>query len=132
MYYNFIGAALNLGLNLLFIPKYGYIAAAATTFIACIANLVMVITMSRRFLVWQFPFKSLGKIASASGVMGIIVYYLSSNFTSLNLVNLILGIIVGVVVYSVMLFLLREFKPSEIQVLLDLKRQFFHNKENIS
>ena len=132
MYYNLIGAALNLGLNLLLIPKYGYIAAAATTFIACIANLVMIIAISRHFLVWQFPFKSFGKIASASGVMGIIVYHLSSNLTSSNLVNLILGIIVGVVVYSLMLFLLCEFKPSEIQALLDLKRHFFHNKENIS
>lgn len=132
MYYNLIGAALNLGLNLLLIPKYGYIAAAATTFIACIANLAMVIAISRRFLVWHFPFKPLGKIASASGVMGIIVYHLSNNLTYSNLVNLILGIIVGVVVYSLMLFLLRELKPSEIYVLLDLKRQFFHNKENIS
>ncbi len=132
MYYNLIGAALNLTLNLLLIPKYGYIAAAATTFIACMASLVMVIVMSRRFLVWQFPFKSLGKITSASGVMGIIVYYLISNLTSSNLVNLILGIIVGILVYSSMLLLLREFKPSEIQVILDLKRQIFHSKENIS
>jgi len=49
------------------------------------------------------------------------VYHIGSSLTSSTLLNLILGIVVGIIVYSLMLFLLREFKPSEIQTLLDLK-----------
>lgn len=115
MYYNLIGAGTNLGLNFLLIPKYGYIAAAATTFVACAANLVMVIAMSRQFLVWHFPFKSLGKIAVASGVMSTVVYLLGNSLTASNPINLIVGICTGAVVYFVMLFLLHEPEPEEIR-----------------
>jgi len=127
-----LSGILNLGLNFLLIPRYGYVAAALTTLISYAFLLFLMITMSRRFFVWEFPFKSLAKATFASGVMGIVVYHIGNNLTSSNLLNLILDIVTGVVVYSLMLFLLREFKPNEIQALLDLKRQFFHNKENIS
>lgn len=61
------------------------------------------------------------KITCASSVMGIVVYHIDNSLTSSTLLNLILGIVVGVVIYSLMLFLFQEFKPSEIQALLDLK-----------
>jgi len=113
MYCVIISGLLNLGLNFLLIPKYGYIAAALTTLISY----------------WEFPFKSLEKSVCASGVMGIVVYYIGNSLTSSTLLNLILGIVVGVVVYLLMLFLLREFKPSEIQAVLDLKNQIFARKK---
>lgn len=124
MYYNLIGGGLNLGLNFLLIPKYGYIAAAATTFVACAANLVMVIAMSRHFLVWQFPFKSLGRAACASIVMGIMVYYLSIGFSSSNMINLMVSISAGAVAYFMILLLLRELQPEEIRELQTLKSNF--------
>lgn len=121
---------LNLGLNFLLVPRYGYIAAAWTTLISYAFFLVLQILLSRRFFVWEFPFKSLAKIICASTIMGIIVYYIGNSLTSSTLLNLILSIIAGVVVYLIMLFLLREFKPSEIQAVLDLKRQFFTKKNS--
>lgn len=122
MYSLIISGLLNLGLNFLFIPKYGYMAAATTTLISYAFLLLLTIIISRRFFVWEFPFKSLVKAACSSAIMGIGVYHIGSSLTSSTLLNLILGIVVGVVVYSLMLFLLREFKSSEIQALLDLKR----------
>lgn len=111
----FVMAALNLGLNILLIPKYGYMAAAVTTFIAFAVDLIMKIFISRHFLVWQFPFKSLGRIAAASAGMGIAVYYIGSGLTTSNLINLIVGICVGAIIYFAMLFLLREFQTDEIE-----------------
>lgn len=61
--------------------------------------------------------------------MGIVVYCIGNSLTSSTLLNLILGIIVGIAVYSLMLFLLREFKPSEIQAVIDLKNQIFAKKK---
>jgi len=116
-----LSGILNLGLNFLLIPKYGYIAAAFTTLISYAFLLFLMIIVSRRFFVWEFPFKSLAKTMCASSIMGIAVYHIGNSLTSSTLLNLILGIVVGVVVYSLMLFLMREFKPSEIQALLDLK-----------
>jgi len=116
---------LNLGLNFLLIPQYGYMAAAFTTLISYAFLLFLMIIVSRRFFVWEFPFKPLAKVMCASSVMGIVVYHIGNSLTSSSLMNLTLGIVVGVAVYSLMLFLLREFKPSEIQVLLDLKRKIW-------
>lgn len=46
--------------------------------------------------------------------MEIGVYYIGNSLTSSTLLNLISGIIIGVLVYSSMLFLLREFNQKEI------------------
>lgn len=116
-----LSGILNLGLNFLLVPKYGYVAAAFTTLISYTLFLFLMIIVSRRFFAWEFPFKSLVKTMCASSVMGIAVYHIGNSLTSSTLLNLILGIVVGVVIYSLMLFLFREFKPSEIQALLDLK-----------
>ena len=112
---------LNLGLNFIYIPKYGYMAAAATTFVSYAFLLLSVIFVSRRFFVWVFPFKSLGKISCASIVMGVVVYYIGNSLTSSVLINLVLGILVGIVVYVVMLLLLQEPQKEEIQELQEIK-----------
>lgn len=114
---------LNVVLNFLFIPKYGYMAAAVTTLAAYAFALLSAIFVSRRFFVWVFPFKSLAKSVCASGVMGIIVYYIGNSLALSTLFNLILGIIIGVVVYSLMLFLLREPRKEEIEELLAIRKR---------
>ena len=108
-------AILNLGLNFLFIPKYGYMAAALTTFIAFAVNMIVAIIISRHLLVWVFPFKSLVKIAIASAVMGMGIHYLVNHLISSNLLNLIVGVCSGIVIYFVMLILLCEFQHEEIE-----------------
>ncbi len=110
-------ALLNIGLNFLFIPKYGYMAAAVTTLVSYAFMLLIVALISRRFFIWKFPFKSLGKAALASAIMGAAVYPVGTGLTSSILINLILGICVGVVIYLVMLILLREPRKEEIQEL---------------
>mgnify|MGYP001033400402 CR=1 FL=1 len=109
---------LNLLLNILFIPSYGYFAAAVTTLISYAFLLFLMIILSRRFFVWKFPFRSLIKVIGASGVMGIFVYYVGNNLTSSVAINLILAIFIGLLVYFLMLFLLREFSQSGIHELI--------------
>lgn len=129
MYSIVASGLLNLGLNFLLIPEYGYVAAATTTLISYAFLLLLMIVLSRHLFIWEFPSNSLAKVACASGVMGIVVYYIGNSLTSSTLLNLILGVVIGVVVYLVMLFLLREFKPSEIQAVLELKNQIFARKK---
>ena len=116
-----VSGLLNIGLNFLLVPRYGYMAAAATTLASYVFLLMLMIITSRRFFVWEFPFKSLAKTACASGAMGIVVYYLGKSLISSTLISLILGICVGGVIYVLILFLLREFQQDEIQVLHALK-----------
>jgi O-antigen/teichoic acid export membrane protein len=120
---------LNLALNFLFIPKYGYMAAAITTFISYVFLLLSMIVLSRKLFIWQFPFNSLMKAICASIVMGLVVYPIGNSLTSSILINLVLAVFAGIIVYSLTLFLLREIKPSEIQALKDLKNQFFIRKK---
>ena len=108
---------LNLALNFLFVPKYGYVAAAATTLFGYAVLLILMIIVSRRVFIWKFPFKSLEKITCASVVMGAVIYPMGNSLTSSTLLNLIVGICVGTVVYLLLLFLLREIQEEEIQEL---------------
>ena len=114
---------LNLGLNFLLVPQYGYRAAAATTLISYVFLLLLMVVISRRLFIWEFPFRSLAKATYASVIMGMVVYYVGNSLTSSVLVNLILGICVGATVYFLMLLLLREFSKEEIQMFHLLKQR---------
>lgn len=118
-----LSGILNLGLNFLLVPKYGYIAAAFTTLISYAFLLFLMIIVSRRFFVWEFPFKSLVTISSASAIMGVVVYYIGNSLTSSTSLNLVLGICLGIVIYFVMLLLLREPQKEEIQALHNLRNR---------
>ena len=111
---------LNIGLNFLLIPKYGYLAAAITTLIAYAFYLILNIAVSIRFFIWEFPFKSLGRIVSASCVMGMVVYYIGNSLTSSAIINLPIGICIGTVIYFFMLFVLGEIRHEEIRSLREL------------
>lgn len=108
---------LNLGLNFLLVPRYGYLAAALTTLISYVFLLLLMIVTSRRLFIWKFPFKSLAKVTCASTIMGVIVYYIGNSLTPSTSINLFLAICIGTVVYTLMLFLLREPKREEIEEL---------------
>jgi len=122
-----ISGLVNLALNIILIPTYGYFAAAVTTFVSYVFLLILIIIISRKFFIWEFPFKSLGRTIISSTVMGVSVYYIGNNLTSFLSLNLIIGILGGVFIYSVLLILLGELKGRESQVLLRFikKEKFF-------
>ena len=120
-----IVALLNVGLNFLLVPRYGYMAAAMTTLIAYGFYFFLMVIVSRRFLTWEFPFEFLGKAVGASAMMGIAVYLLSSHLPASPWVNLLVTIGVGVITYFAVLFLLRGFQSDEIETVLAwVKRTF--------
>ena len=118
-----VAGLLNLGLNFWLIPIFGYVAAAITTLIGYVFLLVSMIIISRKYFVFDFPFKSLFNATFASLVMAGIVYPIGNRLTSYAIVNLILGIIVGVLVYSIMIFLLKEPRENEIQALRSISNR---------
>lgn len=111
-----IAGCINLGLNFLFIPKYGYIAAAVTTLVSYGVLLLLTIIFSRRFFSWQFPFSSLINAIWASAIMGMVVYFIGDRLTSSTLINLILSICLAGLIYFALLFLLQEIRPKEKEV----------------
>lgn len=106
---------LNVVLNLLFVPRYGYFAAAITTLASYVAMLLLTIWFSSRVFVWRFPWKSLLNVSLASGVMAVVVRAIEISLQLGELNTLILCTGAGAAVYGIVLFALREFSPEELR-----------------
>lgn len=105
---------INMILNVILIPIYGYMAAAVTTLVCYAILLILMIIASRRFFVWDFPFKSLIKAICASGIMGLLLYYISYRLNFHGTFNLALSVLLGVLSYTILLILFREITLSSL------------------
>lgn len=112
-----VGGIFNLGLNLVFVPKNGYLAAAITTLISYIATALFTCFFAVRYFKWHFPVKSLIKIISSSLIMGILVYFLNIKPSFLHIIS---SICIGMLVYVALLFLLKETNNNEIKALFKI------------
>ena len=115
---------LNVVLNFLLVPRYGYMAAAVTTLVSYAFLLTTMIIVSRRYFVWEFPVKSLVRVTIASAIMGAVVYLFSRSLSFSPLVNLTVNVPLGVGVYLSVLLLLGEMQASEKQVLKELYQRY--------
>lgn len=120
-----IATVANLGLNFIFVPKYGYVAAAITTLICYALMLFLRIYFSRKFFVWKFPFQSLLKCVLASIIMGGGIYFLAHNLYFPVITNLILGILFGTIFYFLLLFLFKEIQAEEKEVIKNFVKAKF-------
>jgi len=111
---------LNLVLNFLLIPKYGYMAAAITTLFSYVVLFLLMCIFSRRFFVWDFPYKSLIRVCFSSLVMGGAVYFINIILNFNTITNLFLSVLTGFFVYFFMLFVFREPTSKEKQILSKL------------
>jgi O-antigen/teichoic acid export membrane protein len=110
-----IGAGLlNIVLNILFIPAYGYFAAAVTTLVSYAAHLWLTIWFARRVFTWSFPWRSLAHVAIASGVMAVAVHFAANVVGLAPVVELLVCALVGMAIYGVVLLVLREFSQHEL------------------
>jgi O-antigen/teichoic acid export membrane protein len=117
MYSIMFSGLLNVILNIIFVPKYGYMAAAVTTLISYFLFFMLVVIISRRYYVWKFPLLSLLRVMIAAGVMGILVGLLHNFMPFPTIINLFINVIMGIIIYCVMLIALHEVKTEELQML---------------
>ncbi len=108
---------LNVVLNILFIPRYGYFAAAVTTLVSYVTLLLLTIRFSRRVFIWRFPWRSLFNASLACAVMAVVIRSLETSIPRGSLSMLILCAGAGSGVYCVLLLALGEFSPEELQSL---------------
>lgn len=109
-----LSAVLTVGLNLLTVPRYGYMGAAATTIVSYGIAYVPLVVVSRRYLVWRFPFVELLKVSCASAVMGIVMYYVASSASGALVPALLLAACTGTATYVVALLSLRGLRRAEL------------------
>ncbi|MDE6173990.1 MAG: polysaccharide biosynthesis C-terminal domain-containing protein, partial [Duncaniella sp.] len=114
------GAVMNLLLNFLLIPSLGAVGAAVSTFIAELTVLFLQIVLGRKYYPFRISALINHKVIIATGVMGLAVY-VSRMLTSAYLTQLIVGLSVGLCVYSATLWMLRDTVIIEIVDLVKTK-----------
>lgn len=110
-------------LQLLLVPRFGYIASAVSTLVGYIVLLVLQTIASRPYLTWRFPFRTLCNVMAASMAMGLAawgVYALSGAGGKGSPAYLFLSIVAAVPVYVVYLWWLSEIKQEEKHHLMKL------------
>jgi len=110
----FASCFLEIGLNIWLIPTHGYLAAALSNLISYGFLLVLVIMVSKRYLAWNFPFRTLMNVILSSAIMGIVIIFIKQRFDLDSISNLSLIIIFGTTLYFSSLLLLKELRPEEV------------------
>ena len=105
-----IAAALNLGLNLLLIPRWGIIAAAITTLLSFAVATILTSYVSFKYLKFDIDWLSILKSLFATAVMSIIILL----FNPTGLFTLLYTVIIGAMVYFVMIYLMKGLTQQEI------------------
>lgn len=129
-----LGAITNLCLNLLFIPKYGVYGATVASIIAEATITVLYINMSDGYMrwkkLWQFTWKRLiagtvmcaAVFATGEALRSVVMEH-GNRISAVNLLTLLLQVSVGVVVYALILWVMKD---SMLKELMGMARKFIN------
>ena len=126
-----VAASTHIGLQLLLVPRFGYIASAISTLIGYTVLLILNTLGSRPHLTWRFPFSTLRNVMAASVVMGLAawgIYGISGDRNKGSPVYLFLSIFVAVLAYIVFLWWMGEVKEEEKKSVLQLWNRITHRE----
>jgi O-antigen/teichoic acid export membrane protein len=122
-----VAAIFNLGLNIVFIPRSGIIAAAVTTLVSYFFSFsIMWYLSSKEFqfkIDWKFIFKSI----LSSIVMSLFVIW----FNPAGLLKIIIAIALSVGIYVILILLLNGIKKKEIEFFKNLLTNAYLIKSKI-
>jgi O-antigen/teichoic acid export membrane protein len=102
-------AAVNLGLNIWLIPRWGIITAAVTTLIAYALATAIMYQQSRKYMKFKLDPVFIIKSVLASGLMVLAIWA----FQPVGALRIVLSVVFGAAIYFVALFLLRGFTRTE-------------------
>ena len=104
------GAGLNMGLNIIFIPRYGIVAAAVTTLFAMVVDLSIRFRLAQRHVHLTIQWWRLARAAVAAAALGFALSALSPT----GVVPLLGLLVVSPVVYPAMLLGLRVVSRGDL------------------
>jgi O-antigen/teichoic acid export membrane protein len=118
-----VAAAIHIGLQLLLVPRFGYVASAISSLIGYTALLLLQALAARAHLSWRFPFTTLRNVMAASVVMGLVawgIYGMSGAGSKVSPAYLFLSIAVAMPTYGVCLWWLGEVDEAEKKTVVTL------------
>jgi O-antigen/teichoic acid export membrane protein len=103
-------ALLNIGLNLLLVPKIGIVGAALATLIASLAGAFFGFYFAFKYFDFDFDYKSMAKAIAASLVM----YAFLAQIHPVGLMQILLTVLVGAIIYIAASVLMRLITKDEL------------------
>lgn len=116
-----IGGLANLGLNLIFVPIWGYKVAAVTTFIGFAVYFIAVKIGTRKYQSWKLRKRTYVNLLLSVAVMYIVIVFIKQ-YLPYNIFTLAFLVMLGVVVYGVTLLVTGEVKEEAKAILRRLKK----------
>lgn len=113
-----VPAILSVGLNLLFLPRFGYIGAAIVSVLTEALVWGIQLFYTRIYLKEVTILKPMFKIIVASGLMYAILLYLKTSLSFSPTINVVVYAILGVIIYLVCILVFKVIR------LRELKEQF--------
>jgi O-antigen/teichoic acid export membrane protein len=110
----FLTSGLNIALNLLLIPKFGFLGAGCSATISYSCLTFLMVRASRRLLVWNFPWRTALKSFAAAGLMSLVVLGFLDMSSLPSPITLLVSVGLGACAYAGVLFLLGEFRRPKI------------------
>lgn len=114
-----VAAALNLGLNILLVPYWGIIAAAATTVAAYVTVAIIMYYQAGRYLKFDIKLGFIIKSILSAIAMSAAIWAFSPE----SIAEILISIVIGAIIYFAILFLLRAFNRGEIQFFFKLFKE---------
>lgn len=115
-----IAAVLNVGLNFIFIPKFGIMGAAITTFIAYTVILLSIWSYTFKYFKFDIDWIFILKSIFSSIIMALFVFWLKP--TGLN--KTVIAIISGIFIYGILIILTKSFSQQEFELFKKIKTRF--------
>lgn len=116
-----VAAVLNLGLNIIFVPRIGIVGAAATTLVAYSLAFILSMYYSFKYLLFDVNAAFIVKCIVASAIMGVVVIIGGTQISG-GLVGIFLLVGISALVYGAGLLILGGFKKEEIHFFRSLLR----------
>jgi O-antigen/teichoic acid export membrane protein len=109
-----VAAAVNIVLNLVFVPRFGYVAAAVTTLVSYAVYPILVFFVTRRYLAWVIPWSTVVRTGVAAvcsvGAATLLRVLISGRIVEVVAIGTIgAG---GLAVYAAVLVALGEFRAT--------------------
>ncbi len=106
-----ISAGLNIGLNLLLIPRMGILGAAIATLIAYGVLGILTLMVTRRYLKFDLSLPFMAKSIFSSGIMALCIWLINPESISM----IIVSILAGIIIYFGMIMLIKGLSRQEMK-----------------
>ena len=107
-----VAALINIGLNFILIPAYGFVGAAWATCICYVIHFILVLILSRGLMRWKFPWNGAVRVFAATAVMAGSLYAFGK-LPVRGAGGLLLIIALGTIVFFGALLLFGGIEPNE-------------------